>query len=138
MGWTATGAPLNLTALSLAGVLFLWQFPHFMAIAWLYRHDYATAGHRMLTVVDPSGIRAGVQAITGAALLIPVSLIPAIQPTSGSPMVYALWATALGGAQLALAIRFAMQRDERSARLLLRSTLIYLPAWMGLQLMVSM
>jgi protoheme IX farnesyltransferase len=138
MGWTATGAPLNLTALSLAGVLFLWQFPHFMAIAWLYRHDYAIAGHRMLTVVDPSGIRAGVQAITGAALLIPVSLIPAIQPTSGSPMVYALWATALGGAQLALAIRFAMQRDERSARLLLRSTLIYLPAWMGLQLMVSM
>jgi heme o synthase len=138
MGWTATGAPLNLTALSLAGVLFLWQFPHFMAIAWLYRHDYAIAGHRMLTVVDPSGIRAGVQAITGAALLIPVSLIPAIQPTSGSPMVYALWATALGGAQLALAIRFALNRDERSARLLLRSTLIYLPAWMALQLMVTM
>jgi protoheme IX farnesyltransferase len=138
MGWTATGAPLNLTALSLAGVLFLWQFPHFMAIAWLYRHDYAVAGHRMLTVVDPGGIRAGVQAITGAALLIPVSLIPAIQPTSGSPMVYALWATALGGAQLALAIRFALNRDERSARLLLRSTLIYLPAWMAMQLMVTM
>jgi protoheme IX farnesyltransferase len=138
MGWTATGAPLNLTALSLAGVLFLWQFPHFMAIAWLYRQDYAIAGHRMLTVVDPSGVRAGVQAITGAALLIPVSLIPAIQPTSGSPMVYALWATALGATQLALAIRFAVERDERSARLLLRSTLIYLPAWMGLQLMVSL
>jgi protoheme IX farnesyltransferase len=138
MGWTATGAPLNLTAMSLAGVLFLWQFPHFMAIAWLYRHDYALAGHRMLTVVDPSGIRAGVQAITGAALLIPVSLIPAIQPTSGSPMVYALWAATLGGALLALAIRFALQRDERSARLLLRSSLIYLPAWMGLQLMVSL
>jgi protoheme IX farnesyltransferase len=138
MGWTATGAPLNLTAMSLAGVLFLWQFPHFMAIAWLYRHDYAAAGHRMLTVVDPSGIRAGVQAITGAALLIPISLIPAIQPISGSPMVYALWATALGAVQLALAIHFALERDERSARLLLRSTLIYLPAWMGLQLMVSM
>jgi heme o synthase len=138
MGWTATGAPLNLTAMSLAGVLFLWQFPHFMAIAWLYRHDYAIAGHRMLTVVDPSGIRAGVQAITGAALLIPVSLIPAIQPTSGSPMVYALWAAALGAVQLALAIRFALERDEHSARLLLRSTLIYLPAWMGLQLMVSL
>jgi hypothetical protein len=53
-------------------------------------------------------------------------------------MVYALWATALGGVQLALAIRFALERDERSARLLLRGTLIYLPAWMGLQLMVSM
>src|SRR4029079_428992 len=46
MGWTATGAPLNLTAWSLAAVLFLWQFPHFMAIAWLYRRDYANAGHR--------------------------------------------------------------------------------------------
>lgn len=138
MGWTATGAPLNLTALSLAGVLFLWQFPHFMAIAWLYRHDYAMAGHRMLTVVDPSGIRAGVQAISGALLLIPISLIPALHPTSGSPMVYALWATALGAVQLALAIRFALERDERRARLLLRATLIYLPAWMGLQLMVSM
>ncbi|HEX6963489.1 MAG TPA: heme o synthase [Lacipirellula sp.] len=138
MGWTATGAPLNLTALSLAGVLFLWQFPHFMAIAWLYRHDYAVAGHRMLTVVDPSGIRAGVQAITGASLLIPVSLIPALSPTSGSPMLYALWATVLGAVQLALAIRFALERDERSARLLLRCTLIYLPAWMGLQLMVSL
>jgi len=138
MGWTATGAPLGLNAMSLAGVLFLWQFPHFMAIAWLYRRDYAVAGHRMLTVVDASGIRAGVQAITAAALLIPVSLIPALQPTSGSPMVYALWATLLGGAQLALAIRFALERDEASARLLLRGTLIYLPAWMGLQLMVSM
>ena len=138
MGWTATGTPLNLTALSLAGVLFLWQFPHFMAIAWLYRHDYAMAGHRMLTVVDPSGVRAGVQAIRGAVLLIPISLIPALHPTSGSPMVYALWATALGAVQLALAIRFALERDERSARLLLRATLVYLPAWMGLQLMVSM
>jgi protoheme IX farnesyltransferase len=92
----------------------------------------------MLTVVDPSGVRAGVQAITGATLLIPVSLIPAIHPTSGSPMVYALWATALGAVQLALAIRFALSRDERSAKLLLRGTLIYLPAWMALQLMVTM
>lgn len=138
MGWTATGAPLNLTALALAGVLFLWQFPHFMAIAWLYRVDYAAAGHRMLTVVDSSGVRAGAQAITAAALLIPVSLIPAIDPTSGSPMVYALWATLLGAVQLALSIRFALERDERSARLLLRATLIYLPAWMALQLMVSL
>jgi protoheme IX farnesyltransferase len=138
MGWTATGAPLNLTAWSLATVLFLWQFPHFMAIAWLYRHDYAAAGHRMLTVVDASGIRAGVQAILGAAMLIPVSLIPATHPTSGSPMVYALWATALGAVQLALAIRFALERDERSARRLLRATLIYLPSWMALQLMVSL
>ena len=59
MGWTATGAPIDLTAMTLAGVLFLWQFPHFMAIAWLYRGEYAKAGHQMLTVVDPTGARAG-------------------------------------------------------------------------------
>ena len=59
MGWTATGAPLDLTAWTLAGVLFLWQFPHFMAIAWLYRGEYAKAGHQMLTVVDLTGARAG-------------------------------------------------------------------------------
>jgi protoheme IX farnesyltransferase len=138
MGWTATGAPLNLTAWSLAAVLFLWQFPHFMAIAWLYRRDYAIAGHRMLTVVDPTGARAGAQAVLGAALLIPVSLIPATHPTSGSPMVYALWATALGAVQFALAVRFALQRDEPSARRLLRATLAYLPSWMALQLMVTL
>ena len=56
MGWTATGVPLDLFAFSLAGVLFLWQFPHFMAIAWMYRREYAAAGHRMLPVVDPAGL----------------------------------------------------------------------------------
>jgi protoheme IX farnesyltransferase len=137
MGWTATGAPLDLTAWTLAGVLFLWQFPHFMAIAWLYRGEYAKAGHQMLTVVDPTGARAGAQAIIGALLVIPVSMIPATLPTSGSPSLYSLWAIALGGVQLALAVRFALNRDESSARWLLRATLIYLPAWMTLLLMVS-
>lgn len=137
MGWTATGAPLDLTAWTLAGVLFLWQFPHFMAIAWLYRGEYAKAGHQMLTVVDPTGARAGVQAITGALLVIPVSMIPATLPASGSPSLYSLWAIALGGVQLALALQFALRRDESSARWLLRATLIYLPAWMTLLLMVS-
>jgi protoheme IX farnesyltransferase len=137
MGWTATGAPLDLTALSLAGVLFLWQFPHFMAIAWLYRRDYAAAGHQMLPVVDPTGVRAGLQAAIASLALIPVSLIPALAPTSGSPVVYSLWAIALGGAQLALAIQFAVRRDEASARVLLRSTLIYLPTWLCVLLMVS-
>jgi protoheme IX farnesyltransferase len=137
MGWTATGTPLDLTAWSLAGVLFLWQFPHFMAIAWLYRGDYATAGHRMLSVVDPSGIRCGVQAVIGAALLVPVSLIPALDPASGSPMIYGLWSVLLGAIQLAFAIQFALRRDEQSARPLLRATLLYLPAWLTMTLVVT-
>ncbi|MCG8448015.1 MAG: heme o synthase [Pirellulales bacterium] len=138
MGWTATGAPLDLTALALAGVLFLWQFPHFMAIAWLYRHDYAQAGHRMWSVVDSSGFRCGGQAVVAALLLVPVSLIPAVMPTGGSPLIYFVWAFCLGSVQLALAIRFALCRDERSARLLLRATLLYLPAWMSMLLIVTL
>jgi len=138
MGWTATGASLDLMAWTLAGVLFLWQFPHFMAIAWLYRHDYAQAGHQMLPVVDPSGLRSGAQAVYAAALLVPVSLIPVVLPTSGSPLVYFVWALVLGTIQLGLAIRFALLRDDRSARLLLRATLLYLPAWMAMLLIVTL
>jgi len=138
MGWTATGTPLNLTAVALAGVLFLWQFPHFMAIAWLYRKDYESAGHKMLTVVDPTGVRSGAQAVLAAALLIPVSLVPALVPTGGSPMVYCTWALVLGVVQLAYAIRYAIRRDDASARPLLRATLLYLPAWMAVLLMVTM
>ncbi len=138
MGWAATGAPLNLLAWSLAGVLFLWQFPHFMAIAWLYRSDYAQGGHRMLPVVDPSGLRSGALAVTAAALLLSVSLIPAVIPTSGSPLVYFVWALVLGAIQLGLAVRFALLRDDASARLLLRATLLYLPAWMAMLLIVTL
>jgi protoheme IX farnesyltransferase len=138
MGWTATGAPLDLTAYAIAGVLFLWQFPHFMAIAWLYRHDYAAGGHRMLSVVDPSGMRCGATAIVGALILIPVSLIPTVLPTGGSPLVFFVWTFCLGTVQYALAVRFALLRDEGSARLLLRGTLIYLPAWMAMLLMVTL
>ena len=138
MGWTATGAPLNLTAWSLVAVLFLWQFPHFMAIAWLYRHDYAIAGHKMLTVVDPTEARAGAQAVLGAALLVPVSLIPAIVPTGGSPLLYLTWTFALGAIQTALAIRFAIFRDTHSARLLLRASILFLPAWLAMLLVVTM
>ena len=138
MGWTATGEPLTLTAFALAGVLFLWQFPHFMAIAWLYRRDYAAAGHRMLSVVDPSGIRSGAQAVVTSLVLIPISLIPAVLPTGGSPLVYLVWTFFLGVAQFALSVRFALLRDEASARLLLRGTLLYLPAWMIMLLIVTM
>jgi len=138
MGWTATGTPLTLTAFALAGVLFLWQFPHFMAIAWLYRRDYAAAGHRMLSVVDPSGFRSGAQAVVTALVLIPISLIPAVLPTGGSPLVYLVWTFFLGVAQFALSVRFALLRDESSARLLLRGTLLYLPAWMVMLLIVTL
>jgi protoheme IX farnesyltransferase len=137
IGWSATGAPIDSRALALLGVMFLWQFPHFMAIAWLYRNEYAQAGQRMLTVVDPSGLRAGAQAVVGALALVPVSLVPAMSPQAGSPVIYAFWALALGGMQAAAAILFLVNCDDRSARRLLRASLVYLICWMGLLLMVA-
>jgi heme o synthase len=132
---TAVGAVSG--ALSLVAVMFLWQFPHFMAIAWLHRADYARAGQRMLTVVDPTGLRAGAQALVAALVLVPVSLVPALSPQSGSAAVYCLWAVLLGAGQVAAALFFMIHRDDISARRLLRASLVYLPCWMGLLLIIA-
>jgi protoheme IX farnesyltransferase len=137
IGWTSTGAAIDVRALALMAVMFLWQFPHFMAIAWLHRADYARAGQQMLTVVDPSGLRAGAQALIGAMALVPVSLVPALSPHAGSPAIYCGWAVVLGAAQVAVAAVFLFQRTDRSARRLLRASLAYLICWMGLLLMVA-
>jgi protoheme IX farnesyltransferase len=117
--------------------MFLWQFPHFMAIAWLYRADYLRGGQRMLTVVDPTGLRAGAQALVGALALVPVSLMPAMSPQSGSPAIYCGWTLVLGAIQVVGAMRFLFNRNDRSARRLLRASLLYLMCWMGLLLMVA-
>jgi heme o synthase len=137
IGWTATGAAIDMRAMSVVAVMFLWQFPHFMAIAWLYRDDYLRGGQRMLTVVDPTGLRAGAQALVGALALVPVSLVPAMSPQAGSPGIYSAWAIALGVAQVIAATQFLVRRDDRSARRLLRASLLYLICWMGLLLMVA-
>ena len=137
IGWTAAGATIDVRALSLVAVMFLWQFPHFMAIAWLHRADYARAGQRMLTVVDPTGMRAGAQALVAALVLVPVSLVPALSPQSGSAAVYCLWAVLLGAGQVAAALFFMIHRDDISARRLLRASLVYLPCWMGLLLIIA-
>lgn len=130
IGWSAVGAPLDYRAWGLWLILFLWQFPHFMAIAWLYRADYAKGGFHMLTTVDPSGRRAGVQAVVAAAALIPVSLVPALGLPNSATVGYMLAACLLGVGQLGLAVWFFRQRNEISARWLLRGSLVYLPAVM--------
>lgn len=137
IGWTATGAPIDIRALALLGVMFLWQFPHFMAIAWLYRIEYARAGQKMLTVVDPTGLRAGGQAVVGALALIPVSLVLAMSPDAGSPAIYIIWTLVLGLMQVAAAVMFLIYPEDRSARRLLRASLVYLTCWMGLLLLVT-
>ena len=127
IGWTATGEALDRRAVALALVLFLWQFPHFMAIAWLYRADYARAGHKMLTTVEPTGRRAGRQAVLAALALVPVSIVPVLAAPSLGGVLFTLCAIVLGMGQLAFAVFFLRQATDVSARLLLRASLVYLP-----------
>ncbi|MCE9603974.1 MAG: heme o synthase [Planctomycetia bacterium] len=126
MGCAANEGRFTLSVAALAMIVFLWQFPHFMAISWIYKDQYARAGLQMLSVVDPSGRRCGAQAVVTALILIPVSLLPAVIDSAGS--LYFAWALALGLAQLGCAVWFMLCLDERSARVLLRASLIYLPS----------
>lgn len=125
IGWAAVEGQFDLAAATLFLIVFLWQFPHFMAIAWIYREDYAAAGLQMLPVVDPSGRRAGRQAVWSAMALVPVSLLPVAVSFAGPG--YVAWAALLSLAQLASAVVFLVWMSQRSARLLLRASLVYLP-----------
>jgi len=129
IGWLAADGPSRLAAgdargalavLALATVLYLWQFPHFMAIAWIYRAQYAAAGSRMLTVVDPSGLRAAGQALAAAILLVPAALVLAVP--SGSIRMF-LAAAVAGSVYLLATVWFAVYRDDASARFLLLASL---------------
>ena len=129
IGWLAADGPARLTAgdargalsvAALAGVLYLWQFPHFMAIAWLYRRHYAAAGLQMLTVVDPTGLRAAGQALSAALAMVPVSLVLAVP--SGSVRLF-LAAAVAGVAYAVATARFAIRRDDATARTLLLTSL---------------
>ncbi len=126
IGWTAVGGPLDMLAGTLFLIVYLWQFPHFMAIAWLYRHEYAAAGLRMLPVIDPTGRRTGAQAFLAAWALIPVSLVPAVSLNAAA--WYSVSAALLGLIYTAAALGFFYRADDRSARRLLRASLVYLPA----------
>ena len=125
IGWVAAHGSLSVGGAALFLIVFLWQIPHFMAIAWLYRDDYGKAGFPLLPVIEPDGRRTGRQAVAYAAALVPASLIPAFVGLSGS--VYAAVALALGAALLWLAVRFAVTRSDRSARWLFFSSITYLP-----------
>lgn len=136
IGWSATGQPLDRRAVALALMLFLWQFPHFMAIAWLYRKDYAQAGYKMLTTVDPTGRRAGWQAVLAALALVPVSMIPVLANPGPGSILYVVAAAGLGLGQLALAAAFWRTTDDLRARLLLRASLVYLPTLLVMLMLV--
>jgi heme o synthase len=125
IGWTASHGGVTLGGIALFAIVFVWQIPHFMAIAWLYRDDYAKAGFPMLPVIDPAGRRAGRQAVIYAAALIPIAALPTLAGLSGT--AYLMVAMGLGLVLLRLAISFAAARTDQSARRLFFGSIAYLP-----------
>ena len=129
-GWTAAGGALDAGAASLFAILFFWQLPHFLALSWIYRDDYARAGLRMLSVGDPEGDATFRQARLQALVLVPVSLLPAALSLAGP--VYFIGAAALSSWFARVAVTAARDRSHDSARRLFRASLVYLPAILGL------
>ena len=125
IGWTAARGEISIEAWVLFAILFLWQFPHFLAIAWMYREDYGRAGILMLPVVEPEGRVTAQQIVVYTVMLLPVSLLPAFLNISGS--VYLYGAVILGLAFLYSSIRAAISKSRQSARQLLLASVIYLP-----------
>jgi len=130
MGYAASYGSLTPEAWTLFAILFIWQFPHFLAIAWMYREDYARAGIRMLPVVEPDGMSTGRQIILYASTLIPVSLFPVLFGMSGR--IYLVGALILGGWFLYTGVRVAFDLTNVRARHVLLASIIYLPAIYGL------
>ena len=130
MGWTAARNGLTSEAWALFGILFFWQIPHFLAIAWLYREEYEKAGFVMLPSVDPTGWRTGRQAVSHTMGLLTASLIPFLLHLAGP--VYLMGALLLGLLFNACALRFSRQLTRGSARQLFFASIVYLPLLLGL------
>ncbi len=124
-GWTAATGELAPGAWALFGILFFWQLPHFLALAWLFREDYRRGGLRMLGVTDPDGRQTRDQAVLYALALVPTSLLPVVLGLSGP--VYAFLALGLSLAYVVSAVGFWMRPGSPSARTLFRTSLLYLP-----------
>lgn len=131
IGWTAARGTIEWPAVALFAIMFVWQFPHFMAIAWLYREDYGRAGIRMLPVVEPDGWSTVREALVYAVLMIPVSLVPYYLHMAGR--TYWVCALLLGLAYLTYTVRFSRitrcsaSESRQHARALLKASVIYLP-----------
>jgi heme o synthase len=125
IGWVAARGTLDVDAWVLFAILFLWQVPHTLAIAWLYREDYAKAGIQFLPVIEPEGSSANRQIISHCAALLAVSLLPTLLGLAGA--VYFMVAFVLGIGFLVSGVRLAMESSLIGARRLLYVSLIYLP-----------
>ncbi len=130
MGWAASRGSLGAAGWGLFGILFLWQLPHFLAIGWLYRDDYARGGFPMLAVTDRDGSSTGRQAVLYATALLPVTLGTGLLASAGPGYLWG--ALLLGAAFLACAGHFAWKRTMTSARGLFFASVLYLPLVLGL------
>jgi protoheme IX farnesyltransferase len=131
-GWTAAGGTLDTRASILFAILFLWQLPHFLALSWIYRDDYARAGLQMLSVGDADGRMTFRQAALHAAALVPISLAPAVVGMGGP--VYFIGAAALSGGYFWASVAAARRPSRDGARRLFTASLIYLPSILALMI----
>ncbi len=125
LGWLAAGGEFGLEVLALFAVFFVWQFPHFLAIGWIYRDDYERAGLKMLPSFSDNGVRTGWVALSYALAFVPVSCLPRIAGLAGPGYMSAALILSLG--YLWLTIRFVMKRTNGRARQLMVGSLICLP-----------
>jgi protoheme IX farnesyltransferase len=132
IGWAAATDTLSVEAWVLFAIVFLWQMPHFLAIAWICREDYGRAGLRTLPVVEPDGRSTAQQVVLYASVLVPISLVPTLVGLAGP--IYFGGALVLGLAFLALAVQFARKRTNDTARRLFLGSITYLPLLWGLML----
>ncbi len=132
MGWTAAQGELGAGGWALFAILFVWQLPHFYAIAWIYREDYARGGYRMLSVVDPTGRITGVQVALLSLMLIPVSLLPTLFGVTGRLYFHA--ALLLGIGFWACCLWFSSERQRAQARRSFIASIIYLPSLLTVML----
>jgi heme o synthase len=133
MGWTAARGEITNEGWALFAILFFWQLPHFLAIAWIYREDYARAGFAMLPVLDPTGERTGRQALSHTLGLLPISLCPFVFKLVGP--VYLGGALILGAGFLWCAFRFSRELSVARARALFYASILYLPLLLGLMVL---
>jgi len=129
MGWTAAQGSLGLEGWALVGILFLWQMPHFLAISWMYRDEYAQADFAMLSVEDETGERTSLHALWYTIALLPFALAPYALESAG--WIYLSAAILLGGMFIAAAFRFSRNLTVASARKLFYYSLLYLPLLLG-------
>ena len=133
IGWTATGAPLSMLAFVPFLMMFAWQVPHFLALAWMYRDDYEQGGLQMLTVEDKEGGMVGRQAVLYAICLIPIAAAPLL--AEGGSVLGTLLLITLSLIFVGFAARFALHRDRKTAASLFGVSLLYLPCAFGLMFM---